>query len=64
MFPVFNTGFTWPHCANHMAQLRHDCQIFLALRTEVLMVVPKGPETIVSYISSHEITYTGGEQKS
>jgi hypothetical protein len=47
-----------------MAQLRHDCQIFQALRTEVLVVVPKGPETIVSYISSHEITYSGSEQKS
>jgi len=42
-----------------MAQLRQDCQIFLALRNDVFMVAPKGPETIVSYISSHEITYTG-----
>jgi peroxiredoxin Q/BCP len=54
---VFNIGFVWPHCTNHMAQLRHDYQHFQALQTEILVMVPNGPKTIARYLHNHDIPY-------
>ena len=54
---VFNLGFVWPHCTNHMAQLRHDYKEFKALDTEVLVMVPNGPRMIEKYVNKNKPPY-------
>lgn len=54
---VFNIGFAWPHCRNHMAQLRHDYEKFKALNTEILVMVPNGPFMINRYLSQNPTPY-------
>lgn len=54
---VFNIGFAWIHCRNHMAQLRHDYEKFQALSTEVLVMVPNGPFMINQYLKANPVPY-------
>ena len=42
---------------NHLAQLRHDYDKFLALNTEVLVMVPNGPFMISRYVGMTKTLY-------
>ena len=40
-----------------MAQLRHDYEKFVALNTEIFLIVPNGPVMIKRYLSRHHTPY-------
>ena len=41
-----------------MAQLRHDYEKFVALKTEIILIVPNGPVMIKRYLSKHPTPYS------
>ena len=54
---VFNIGFIWPHCTNHMAQLRDEYEKFHVLNSEVLVMVPNGLRMIDRYVTANNTPY-------
>lgn len=56
---VFNRGFVWPFCQEHMMQLYQEKNKFDKRNTKILIVGPDNKEAFKRYFGSHGYNFIG-----